>query len=177
MKFTIRQLAQTALLFAICMISQYFRQFGQHITGSLINAAIILAVLAIGLRSSLFIAIATPITSFLIHPSPVISAVPLLFPTIMLGNLSLAACVWFFQKKLSFPHHLPVGLLIGSLIKSAFLGICTVFFLLPVFGGSLPPQAIEAAKIAFSLTQLITALTGSLLSFLIWIPLKKYPAH
>ena len=78
---------------------------------------------------------------------------------------------------------LPAGLIAGSVLKAVFMGIVIVLVLLPAFGGNIAarlpkpealPGVLATAKVTFSVTQLITALTGSLLAYIIWIPLKKY---
>lgn len=183
MRFSTKQLAQTALLLAICIISQFFKNLSVYLTGPIVNTTIIIAVLAVGLWSGILISIAAPITAFFISGSPIIAAIPPVLPAIMGGNLVLAVCVWYFQNKTAFSRRLAVGLITGSVLKAAFMGIVIVLILLPLFGGNvalkLPkpealPLVLATARITFSVTQLITALTGSLLACLIWIPLKKY---
>ena len=187
MKLSTRQLAQTALLLAICIASQFFKNLSVYITGPVVNTTIIIAVLAVGLWSGLFISVIAPVTAFFISGSPIMAAIPLMFPAVMGGNMILAVCTWYatryFQKKMKFIGSLPAGLIAGSVLKAAFMGIVIVLILLPAFGGNIAarlpkpealPGVLATAKITFSVTQLITALTGSLLAYIIWIPLKKY---
>lgn len=183
MKIKTRQLAQTALLLAICIASQYFKNLSVYITGPVVNTTIIIAVLSVGLWSGLLISIIAPVTAFFLTGSPVMAAIPLMFPSIMVGNAILAVCVWYFQKKMSFKWRLPVGLAAGSVLKAAFLGIVVVLIILPIFGenvaSKLPmpealPTVLNAARVTFSITQLITALIGSVLAYIIWLPLQKY---
>ncbi len=187
MKLSTRQLAQTALLLAICIASQFFKNLSVYITGPVVNTTIIIAVLAVGLWSGLFISVIAPVTAFFISGSPIMAAIPLMFPAVMGGNMILAVCTWYatryFQKKMKFIGSLPAGLIAGSVLKAAFMGIVIVLILLPAFGGNvaarLPkpealPGVLATAKVTFSVTQLITSLTGSLLAYVIWMPLKKY---
>lgn len=183
MKLTTRQLVQTALLLAICIASQYFKNLSVYITGPIVNTTIIIAVLAVGLWSGLLISIIAPVTAFFFTGSPVMAAIPLMFPVIMAGNAILALSVWYFQKKQSFKWRLPAGLVIGSVLKAIFMGVVVVLIILPIFGqnigGKLPrpealPGVLATARVTFSVTQLTTALIGSVLAYLIWIPLKKY---
>ena len=187
MKLSTRQLAQTALLLAICIASQFFKNLSVYITGPVVNTTIIIAVLAVGLWSGLFISVIAPVTAFFISGSPIMAAIPLVFPAVMGGNMILAVCTWYatryFQKKMKFIGSLPAGLIAGSVLKAAFMGIVIVLILLPAFGGNvaarLPkpealPGVLATAKVTFSVTQLITSLTGSLLAYVIWMPLKKY---
>ena len=187
MKLSTRQLAQTALLLAICIASQFFKNLSVYITGPVVNTTIIIAVLAVGLWSGLFISVIAPVTAFFISGSPIMAAIPLMFPAVMGGNMILAVCTWYFthylQKKMKFKGSLPAGLIAGSVLKAAFMGIVIVLVLLPAFGGNIAarlpkpealPGVLATAKVTFSVTQLITALTGSLLAYVIWMPLKKY---
>lgn len=183
MKISTKQLIQTALLLAICIASQFFKNLSVYLTGPIVNITIIIAVLAVSLWSGLFISIIAPITAFFISGSPIMAAIPLMFPSIMAGNAILAVCVWYFQTHFHFRYKLPAGLITGSLLKAAFMGIVIAAVLLPAFGQNvashLPkpealPVVLATARITFSTTQLITSLTGSVLAYLIWIPLQKY---
>lgn len=189
MKLTTKGLVQTALLLAICIASQFFKNLSVYLTGPIVNTTIILAVLAVGLWSGFVISIIAPITAFFISGSPIMAAIPLMFPAVMGGNIILAVCVWFFysQKrnaaKGQSSQKLIAGLAFGSLLKAAFMGGVIVLILLPSFGDNIAtrlpkpgalPGVLATARITFSVTQLITALIGSVLAYLIWIPLKKY---
>ena len=110
------------------------------------------------------------------------AAIPLMFPVVMAGNAVLAVSVWYFQEKLPFKWKLPAGLVAGSILKAVFMGAVVILIILPVFGGNvagkLPkpealPKVLATAKVTFSVTQLITALIGSALAYIIWIPLKN----
>ncbi len=185
MKITTRHLVQTAFLLAICIASQYFKNLSTYITGPIVNATIIIAILAVGLWSGILISIIAPVTAFFFTGSPIMAAIPLMFPVIMAGNAILAVSVWYFQEKTSFSFRLPAGLIAGSVIKSVFMGAVVILVILPLFGSNvaakLPkpealPKVLATARVTFSLTQLITALIGSVLAWLVWIPLKKYLA-
>lgn len=183
MKLTTKQLVQTALLLTICIVSQYFKNLSVYITGPIVNATIIIAVLAVGLWSGILISIVAPVTAFFFTGSPIMAAIPLMFPVVMAGNAILAVSVWYFQEKTCFKWKLPAGLLTGSFLKAIFMGIVVVLIILPIFGDNvaakLPkpealPKVLATARVTFSVTQLTTALIGSVLSYAIWLPLKKY---
>lgn len=183
MKLTTKQLVQTALLLTVCIISQYFKNVSVYITGPIVNTVIIIAVLSVGLASGLLISIITPVTAFFFTGSPIMAAIPLMFPVIMIGNSILALTVWYFQNKRTASYRLILGMTVGTIGKAAFLGIMAVLVLLPLFGESIAarlprpealPAVLHTAKITFSVTQLITAAIGSVLAYLIWIPLKRY---
>ena len=183
MKITTKQLVQTALLLAICIASQYFKNLSVYITGPIVNLTIILAVLSVGLWSGLLLSIIAPVTAFFFTGSPIMAAIPLMFPAVMAGNAVLAVTVWYFQKKTSFKWRLPAGLIAGSVLKAVFMGIVIVLIILPIFGDNIAsklpkpealPMVLATAKVTFSVTQLTTALIGSDLAYVIWMPLKKY---
>lgn len=189
MKLTTKGLVQTALLLAICIASQFFKNLSVYLTGPIVNTTIILAVLAVGLWSGFVISMIAPVTAFFISGSPIMAAIPLMFPAVMGGNIILAVCVWFFYSKKGnaakgqSSQKLIAGLAFGSLLKAAFMGVVIVLILLPSFGDNIAtrlpkpgalPGVLATARITFSVTQLITALIGSVLAYLIWIPLKKY---
>lgn len=183
MKLSTKQLVQTALLLAICIASQYFKNLSVYITGPIVNTTIIIAVLAVGLWSGLLISIVAPVTAFFFTGSPIMAAIPLMFLVVMAGNAILAVSVWYFQSKTSFSWKLPAGLITGSVLKAIFMGIVVVCIVLPLFGANIAdklpkpemlPKVLATAKTTFSVTQLTTSLIGSTFAYIIWIPLKKY---
>lgn len=174
MKFTTKQLAQTAILLALCIVSQFFKNLSVYLTGPIINAVLIIAVLSAGLASGLFIAVITPITAYLIAPSPIITAIPPVMVMIMLGNCILVLSVWLFNTKFKFSGKLIAGLLSGSVLKAAFMTVFISKILFSVYKSALPEKLLAKGQIMFSTTQLITALIGSLIAFSVWIPLKQY---
>lgn len=183
MKITTKQLVQTALLLTICIVSQYFKNLSVYITGPIVNLTIILAVLSVGLWSGLLLSIIAPVTAFFFTGSPIMAAIPLMFPAVMAGNAVLAITVWYFQEKTSFKWRLPAGLIAGSVLKAIFMGVVIVLIILPIFGDNIAsklpkpealPVVLTTAKVTFSITQLTTALIGSVLAYVIWMPLKKY---
>ena len=250
MKPNVRRLCRTALLLALCIAAQFLKNTSVYLTGPVINAILILATLSCGLWSGAALSIVTPLTSWLITGSPIMSAYPLIVPCIMVGNLILALFVWLFGVRLAaklpetqklalsdahFRSGLAVALVAAALwgsIGIAFLasfgelmqlsltplllvllialGGCFAFFAglwvlaakLPrswtliaglVFGSvvkalflwltiargilsnapALSAQAVAVAKTTFSITQLLTALLGSAVALLIWLPLRK----
>lgn len=174
MKITTKQVAQTGLLLAVCIASQLFKNLSQYITGPIVNTVIILAVLAVGLGSGLIISVIAPITAYIITASPIITVIPWVMPMIMIGNCILAVCAWLFEKKLRFPGKLPAGLIAGALLKAGFMTVAITGILFSLFGDSLNEKQLAMGKSMFSLTQLVTALIGGLLAYIIWIPLRKF---
>lgn len=174
MKISTKQVAQTGLLLAICIASQFFKNLSVYVTGPIVNAVIILAVLAVGLCSGLILSVLAPITSYFLSASPIIAAIPWVMPMIMLGNCILAICVWFFEKKLRFSIRLPIGLVTGAFLKAGFMTIAIVNILFSLFGNALNEKQMAMGRSMFSITQLVTALTGGLLAYCIFLPLQKF---
>lgn len=71
MKMKTRQITVTAIMLAICIASQFFKNLSVYITGPIINAALILTVLYAGLACGIILSIITPVTAFFITGSPV----------------------------------------------------------------------------------------------------------
>lgn len=181
MKITAKQMCITAVLLAICILSQYFKNFSVYITGPVVNTCIILTTLFGGFALGIIISIIAPITAFLFTGSPIMAGIPLMFPAVMAGNCILVICTWFFNKKFKYPLHTESGLIIGIIIKSLFMGIVISLILLPMFssniilpnGKVMPDIKVRAAQYTFSVVQLITGAIGCLYAIILRIPLHK----
>ena len=127
MKITTKQIALTGILLAICIVSQFFKNLSVFITGPIINACIIIAVLTAGLWCGIILSIITPVTAFIITGSPVMAAVPMMIPMVMLGNAILAIFVWLFYQKvlknIDKNIRLCIGMVVGSVVKAAVMGL------------------------------------------------------
>lgn len=254
MKVNVRLLCRTAVLLALCVASQFLKNTSVYITGSIVNAILILATLSCGILSAAILSVVTPLTAWLITGSPLMSAIPLLAPGIMLGNLVLVVFVWIFARfirkrfhsvgRMSFSDdRFRIGLLVPAVAGVLWVSLCIVFAstlgdllqveniapiivtvliaaggtfvlfvclwmliarfpdtwsliagmvfgavfkaiamwlvivkgILPAFGPDcgLPAAALGTASTVYSSTQLLTALIGSVLALLIWLPLKN----
>ncbi len=173
MKITTRQLTVTAVLLAICIISQFFKNASVYITGPIINACLILAVLSVGLTCGIILSVITPITAYFITGSPIISAIPAIMPCIMVGNIILVVFVYLLKDKPGSKWRFPLSMAIGSIVKALFMGASISLVLIPML---LPEKMLPKMTVfqtTFSLTQLITAIIGSIYAYVIWIPLQK----
>ena len=173
MKITTKQVTATAILLAICVLSQFLKNLSVYITGPVINACLIVAVLTVGSVCAVILSVITPVTAFFITGSPVISAVPLLLPCIMLGNISLCLCIWALKGKKQEGLRLIFSMTVGSLVKGAVMGLIISLLVLPAMLPEAMLPRLTVLQLQFSVTQLITALMGSVLAYLIWITLKK----
>lgn len=185
-KITTRQIAVTAIMLALCIVSQLFKNLSVYITGPIINLILIITTLYCGMVCGSIIAIITPITSFFITGAPVIAALPMIMPCIMVGNEILVLSIGLIKKAIiAMEFNLPntaakrevallaPSMIIGSILKALFMSIAIVRIIIPVFGTDLPAPMVKAASITFSVTQLTTALIGGTLACAIWPVIKK----
>ena len=170
MKISTKKIALTAVLLALAIASQFLKNMSVYVTGSIINLILIMAVFFVGVGCASIIAIVTPITSFIITGSPIMAAMPLVIPAVLIGNEVLVLVVGLLKKM-----PLPVKVVAASVVKAAVMGLLISLIIIPVFGpgSGLPEKALAAAKITFSLTQLITALIGGVLACIIFPLVKK----
>jgi hypothetical protein len=168
MKPSIKQITYTAVLLALCIGVQQLKMLSHYITGSMVNAILILAVLRVGLWSGLVIAVLSPVLAFLIVPMPVLQAVPQMLPLIALANAVIVLCVRLFGQK-----RLPVGLAAGAALKPLTLFLGVRYIILPYFEATQPDAMINVLKVMFSTNQLITAALGSLLAYAVYRALPK----
>jgi hypothetical protein len=181
-KISAKDIATTAALLAICLVSQIFKNLSVFITGPIINACIILAVLLVGLSCGIILSIITPITAFFIAASPVMTAVPGIVPLIMAGNMVLAVSVHFllrkdltggknlFQKWIIYPKAA-----VCAILKGAVMGLTISLWLLPTY---IPTESPLRGKLpvfqkTFSLVQILTAAIGFLYVFVIMAAWKS----
>ena len=59
MKIKTKQITVTAIMLAICLVSQFFKNLSVYITGPIINAALILTVLYAGMACGIILSIIT----------------------------------------------------------------------------------------------------------------------
>lgn len=172
MKITTKQITTTAVLLAICIVSQFFKNTSVYITGPVINACLILAVLSVGIPCGIILSVITPVTSFFITGSPIIGASGD-HAVYHGGNALLVLGVGLVTKKCKGNGGLIAGMAAGSVVKALFMGIVISLILIP----NLLPAPMEAKmavfQTTFSVTQLVTSLIGSVYAFILWIPLKK----
>ena len=62
MKLKTRQITITAIMLAICIVSQFFKNVSVYLTGPIINAALILTAIYAGAACGVILSIITPIT-------------------------------------------------------------------------------------------------------------------
>lgn len=173
MKINAKQITTTAVLLAICIISQFFKNTSIFITGPIINACLILAGLSVGMTCGIILSIITPITSFFITGSPIMAAMPMILPCIIIGNIILVVLTCLLQDKINGNAGLPVGMVAGSIVKALFMGVAISLIIVPMMIPVKMHAKMATIQMTFSVFQLITALIGCVYAYIIWIPLKK----
>lgn len=162
MKISARQSAMTAALLALAIASQFLKNVSVYLTGPVINLILMTAAAFCGLIPALILSAITPVTSFLITGSPLMAAIPVLIPAIMLGNAVLVLVMRFAHRKgMSWA----AAWIPGAAAKSAVMAVLISGVILTVLGPGtgLPEAALNTARLTFSVTQLITAFIGGLL--------------
>lgn len=165
-------ITRTAVLVALLVVLQAVTaSLGNVlITGSIVNLLLIVSVMTCGLASGLSVAVISPIIAKLIGIGPLW----VLIPFIAAGNVILVL-LWHFVGNLHIKHRYAAN--IAALIAAAagkfsvlYLGIVKIAVPLLL---NLPEQQAKVISNMFSLTQLVTALTGGFIAFMILPSLKK----
>ena len=183
MKLTTKQVVTGGALLAIMILSQLFKNLSVYLTGPIVNTVLIIATLSLGVEIGIILSIVAPITAFFItggFNNPVLGGIPLIIPAIMIGNIILCVATHFFYNKFNYKGKLATGMIVGSVLKALFMFAVIVKCLLPLLSENIKvpaeklPGVLKVAYTQFGLTQLITALIGSALAWMIWMTVGKY---
>ncbi len=177
-KITTKQIVTAGILLGLMVVSQIFKNISVFITGPIVNTILIIATLTLGLWVGIILSIIAPVTAFLITGAPIMKMVPLIIPAIMIGNIILCVATYSIYKRVKINHalSLPIGMVAGCVLKAAFMGgvISNCLLVYTKAVQNLKPEALAAAKVTFSGTQLITALIGSAIAYVIWLSAGKF---
>lgn len=167
MKKKILWITETAVLVALLIVLQTVtKPAGQIVTGSCVNAVLAVAALCSGLGSGLTVALLSPVFAFLLGIGPQVFA---LTPAIAVGNAVYVLLLWKFG---TFSRmEAGVGVVFASLAKFAALYLIVVQLICRVVPLK-EPQIATFTKM-FSFPQLITALIGGFVAFLIAPVIRK----
>lgn len=169
-----QKLVTVAMLLAICIVSQFLKNLSVYITGPIVNTCLIIAAICCGQIYALILSVVTPVTAFLITGNPLMSAIPLIIPCIMIGNALMISAVSLVKIKInSYNKCIVIGGIAGSLIKSLFMTLVISYGLIPSMIPEKMMPKIVVFQTTFSVTQLITALIGTVYALIIWNALKK----
>ena len=181
MKLSAKQITTSAILLAICIISQFFKNLSVFITGPIINLCLVLAVFTVGLGCAVVLSVITPVTAYFITGSPLMSVIPEIIPLIMLGNIVLVLVVHYWmvpavsgkQKFLNGKSVLAAA--IASIAKGIFMGLTISLWVIPTFLPQASPlrAKLSVFQMTFSVFQFLTAVIGFVYFFIVWIPIRK----
>lgn len=171
MKLTTKKITTTAILLALCIAMQCLKSISVYITGPFVNATIILATWVAGWFGGLSIALIAPVVAALLGMTPILNMMPQMIVVIMAGNALMVVAAKMIANKGNIA--MPVGLAVGSGVKALFLWLTVWYFMLPTFGDNIPAKVQATVKTTFSVTQLITALVGSAIAWLVWLRLRR----
>ncbi len=176
----IKWITQTALLLALALAFQALRyvipsvgipglgELDQYIIGSLVNAVLITATLSTGISSGIVISIATPLIALMQGEI----AFPLLVPFVALGNIAIVVIVG-----LLFDKNKIMALIAGAVGKFITLYLTINTIVLPLLVPTLPADkgavVQKMMSFKFGFPQLITALIGGIIVYLIYPTLKS----
>ena len=149
----------TALL-GISIAAPFFHF--QAVTGTIVNATLIIAAVVLGKKEAIAIGIFPSIIS-IITGLLVPSAIPLV-PFIIIGNVILILTFSFFKK-----NNYWKGIILGSVSK--FLFLCVAGFIVSkIFESSV---LVKISMTMFSWQQLLTALSGGIVAYVALRIIKK----
>ena len=176
-------ITQTALFLGLTVASQYYltallggpgNPASQIVVGSLANLFLILSTLTCGFWSGASIGFLASFIALSLGRLPHVW----LLPFIALGNIAIVFVFWLIcRKKIiggSFTVRWAAASILGSLLKFGVLwfGVTQICLKL-ILNSALKPPQIEMLTFTFSFPQLATALTGSILAYMIYPVLKK----
>ena len=152
---------KTAIVFLILMsiitIAPLFRN--QIITGSIVNAILFLSVIILGLKTAIIIGIIPSIIAlFTGILSPILMP---LIPYIILSNIILVYSFYILKNKNYW-----LSIIVSSFLKFLFLFTISNF----VIRFIIKEEVVKNIAVTMSYPQLITALTGGFIAYII---LKK----
>ena len=167
-------ITRTAVLVAMLVILQMASSLisggNQFVTGSVVNMALIVAVMIGGLPTGLSVAVVSPVMAKLLCIGPFWSIIPF----IIAGNMMLTI-VWHIigNKKTGNKYIAQViALLAAAVFKFLVLYFGIVKIAVPLIL-KLPEQQASAVSAIFSLPQLITASIGGALAIVVLATLNK----
>ena len=148
-------IAQFSILLAIICVAPLIKN--QFITGTIVNASLLIATILLGLRGGLLLSLIPSIFSLSFGLLPLVMA-PMI-PFIIAGNMMLVLIFNLFKKDSYWK-----GVILGSLLKSSFLFLIAQL----VIGFFVKQQVAANIAVMMSWPQLITALLGGSLTYILY---------
>lgn len=172
MKNKILWITRTAVMIALLITLQWATGgLGQFITGSCVNAVLVMATLTAGLWSGVAVALLSPFCAFLLGIGPKLIQ---LIPAIALGNVVLVWLAALLLGGKALPWWRKVlGVAVSAFSKFLVLYLSVVQVIVPIMGPQLAPKQVQTFTAMFSWPQLVTALIGTAVAVLIAPAVRK----
>ncbi len=172
MKNKILWITRTAVMMALLVTLQWATSgLGQFVTGSCVNAVLVVATLTVGIWSGVAVAVLSPFCAFLLGIGPKLIQ---LVPAIALGNVVLVLmAAWLLGGKGLAWWRKFLGIGASASLKFLVLYLAVVQVIIPVMGDALKEKQVQTFTAMFSWPQLVTALIGTTLAVLIVPIIRK----
>ena len=168
-------LTRTAVLIALLIALQWVTGFtqafaGQYITGSLVNCVLAVAALFGGIWSGVIAACISPFCAFLLGVGPKLIQI---VPCIALGNLTFVVLLNVLNRKGNCSGYKAYALGAAAVGKFIVLFVAVVKVVIPALADVLKPAQVATFTTMFSWPQMVTAVIGGGLAYLILPVIKK----
>lgn len=186
----IKNIVTAGILLAIIIVMQLLKNVVPAlVSGSIINTAMIIATINIGIWWGVGFSAITPVLSILFAwASPMtaltISTYGLNIPIIALGNVIMIILAWLgyrFYRNEEKVKKMPIRitlfivfLALGAVLKWLFMWGSSVWIIEPVFKDKLDKAQIQVLNNLFSLTQLIAGSISVPIAFFAQLALDKF---
>lgn len=162
MNISTKNLTRTGVLLALTLAIQLLK-LPQLITGTGINALLLITLMTVGPIQAITIGVITPLVALMvgIMKPPMAPALPF----IMLANAVIILVFHTFRNKNKY-----LGMVAAGFCKFVVLFGATKL----VLSSILPPPIAEKLAVTFGITQFFTALAGGILALIIVPMIKNY---
>lgn len=151
-------------LFAVWLRKKMPKTEALHFSDSRFRLVLIVALVASVLWGAVSLSFLSSFASVLQVPS--IGPALILTLVMICGVFLVFVCLWALVARFPDVWSLIAGTVLGAVAKAVFLWLI-------IDKAILTPAEVSEVNLEFSVTPLLTALLGSLVAFLIWLPLKK----
>lgn len=173
LKKRIQWMTRTAVFIALIIIAQVTTaQLGNKlVTGSMVNALLIIASMTANISSGLIVSIISPILAKILGIGPLWGIIPF----IILGNMVLCLVWYFMNQRCHLQQMLTyiLSLFIGATAKFLVLYLGIVRFAIPILL-QIPEPKANVISAMFSVPQWITATIGGVIAMLVVPLLQKH---
>ena len=172
MRSKILWITRTAVMMALLITLQWATSgLGQFVTGSCVNAVLVVATLTAGIWSGVAVALLSPFCAFLLNIGPKLIQI---VPAIALGNVVLVLLTAWLLSGRALPWwRKALGVAISAFTKFFVLYLAVVQVVIPLMGEALKEKQVQAFTAMFSWPQLVTALIGATIAVLITPVIRK----